>query len=175
MEKNNSGALKGPRVAVVMGSDSDFEVLRDCIETLKRFGIEVSVSVCSAHRTPDRAADFAKNARNDGVDVIIAAAGKAAHLPGVLAAYTTLPVIGVPIKSSTLDGLDALLSIVQMPSGIPVATMAINGAHNAALLAVQILSVGYTGLVKEMEKYRSELAENVQQKDMVIQEKVRSI
>ena len=121
-----------PKVAVVMGSDSDFPVLKSCIKLLKEFGVEVEVMVCSAHRTPDKAAEFAKSAEDNGIGVIIAAAGKAAHLPGVLAAFTPLPVIGIPVKSSTMDGLDSLLSIVQMPSGIPVATVAIDGADNAA-------------------------------------------
>ena len=121
------------KVAVIMGSDSDFPVVKNCIKTLKSFGVPVEVRVLSAHRTPDEAALFSRTARQNGFGVIIAAAGKAAHLAGVLAAHTTLPVIGIPIKSSTLDGLDALLSTVQMPSGIPVATVAIDGADNAAL------------------------------------------
>src|SRR5690606_13373410 len=115
------------KVAVIMGSKSDLPVVRETIEVLKEFGVEVEAKVMSAHRTPDEAANFAKEAENRGFEVIIAAAGKAAHLPGVLAAYTTLPIIGLPIKSSTMDGLDSLLSVVQMPSGIPVATIAING------------------------------------------------
>ena len=128
---------KQPKVAVIMGSDSDFQALKGCIKFLKEYGVEVDVNVISAHRTPEAAEAFAKGASDNGFDLIIAAAGKAAHLPGVLAAYTTLPVIGVPIKASTLDGLDALLAIVQMPKGIPVATVAIDGADNAAILAVQ--------------------------------------
>ena len=124
------------KVAVIMGSDSDLPVVSPAIRELKRFGIEVEAHVMSAHRTPEEAAAFSHNAKENGFGVIIAAAGKAAHLAGVLAAHTTLPVIGIPVKSSTLDGLDALLSTVQMPAGIPVATVAIDGAKNAALLAV---------------------------------------
>jgi 5-(carboxyamino)imidazole ribonucleotide mutase len=166
---------KQPKVAVIMGSDSDFPVLKGCIKLLKEFNIEVDVMVCSAHRTPDKAAEFAKNAENNDIDVIIAAAGKAAHLPGVLAAYTPLPVIGVPIKSSTMDGLDSLLSIVQMPSGIPVATVAIDGAENAALLAVQILSTGYSGLRTKMKEYKAKLANKVEKKNSALHEKLSEI
>ena len=142
---------KKPSVLVVMGSDSDYDIVKDCLKVLKQFGIEFEAVVCSAHRTPDAAAEYAKNAADNGFEVVIAAAGKAAHLPGVLASYTSLPVIGIPIKSSTMDGLDSLLSIVQMPSGIPVATVAIDGADNAALLAVQILSVAYPELLAGTE------------------------
>lgn len=166
---------KGAKVAVIMGSDSDFPVLRSCFKILKEFGIEFEAMVCSAHRTPDKASEFAKNAENNGFDVIIAAAGKAAHLPGVLAAYTTLPVIGIPVKSSTMDGLDSLLSIVQMPSGIPVATVAIDGAENAALLAVQILSTGYEGLREKMAAYKKKLAKKVEEKDAALVEKLEEI
>ena len=136
--------MSKPKVAVIMGSDSDLNTMMPCIEVFKKFDVECEVMVFSAHRTPDKVAEFAKNAENNGFDVIIAAAGKAAHLPGVIAAYTVLPVIGVPIKSSALDGLDALLSIVQMPAGVPVATVAIDGAENAGLLAVQILGGKYS-------------------------------
>lgn len=129
------------KVAVIMGSDSDFPVVSPAIRRLKQFGIPVEARVMSAHRTPEAAAEFSKNAEKDGFGVIIAAAGKAAHLAGVLAAHTTLPVIGIPVKSSTLDGLDALLATVQMPSGIPVATVAIDGADNAAILAAQMLAL----------------------------------
>lgn len=175
LKKNNLNVDKSPKAAIVMGSDSDFVVLKDCIELLKQFGVEVSVRVCSAHRTPDAAAELARNAEGDGFDIIIAGAGKAAHLPGVLAAYTPLPVIGIPIKSSTLDGLDSLLSIVQMPSGIPVATVAIDGAVNAALLAVQILSTGYTELRDKMKEYKKKLAKKVEDKNEAIQEKIKDI
>ena len=128
-------------IAVIMGSKSDFEAVKPAIDVLKSFGVETDVRVISAHRTPDLAHDYAKSAEQNGVEVFICAAGKAAHLGGVIAAYTPLPVIGLPIKSSTMDGLDSLLSMVQMPSGIPVACVAINGAQNAGLLAVQMLSM----------------------------------
>jgi len=166
---------KDAKVAVIMGSDSDFPVLKGCIKILKEFGVGVEVMVCSAHRTPDKAAEFARNAESSGIDVIIAAAGKAAHLPGVLAAYTPLPVIGIPVKSSTMDGLDSLLSIVQMPNGIPVATVAIDGAENAALLAIQILSVGYHGLREKMKEYKVKLAEKVEEKNKDLQGKLLEI
>ncbi|MFA9424636.1 MAG: 5-(carboxyamino)imidazole ribonucleotide mutase, partial [Sedimentibacter sp.] len=120
------------KVAIIMGSDSDFPIVEKGYNILKQFGVEVDIKVISAHRTPDVAFEFAKNAQKNGYEVIIGAAGKAAHLPGVLAGCTTLPVIGVPISSSELDGMDALLAIVQMPPGVPVATVAINGAENAA-------------------------------------------
>lgn len=165
-------ASKDAKVAIVMGSDSDFPTLKGCIKILKDFNIKVEIMVCSAHRTPEKAAEFARNAESNGIDVIIAAAGKAAHLPGVLAAYTVLPVIGVPIKSSTMDGLDSLLSIVQMPSGIPVATVAIDGAENAALLAVQILSISYHGLKDAMREYKVRLAKKVEEKNEALQNKL---
>lgn len=167
--------LKQPKVAIVMGSDSDFPVIEKCLKILKSFNVEIMVTVCSAHRTPDKAASFAKNAEKDGFDVIIAAAGKAAHLPGVLAAFTVLPVIGLPIQSSTLDGLDSLLSIVQMPSGIPVATVAINGSENAALLAVQIMGGIYPELRAMMHDYKIKMAETVEQKDRQLQEKLKGM
>lgn len=166
---------KNSKVALIMGSDSDFSTLKDCIKLLKQFEVEVEVMVCSAHRTPDKAAEFAKNAENEGFGVIIAAAGKAAHLPGVLAAFTPLPVIGVPIKSSTMDGLDSLLSIVQMPSGIPVATVAIDGAENAALLAVQILSTANEDLRNKMKEYKKKLAKKVEDKNEALQQKLKEL
>ncbi|HHW48433.1 MAG TPA: 5-(carboxyamino)imidazole ribonucleotide mutase [Clostridiaceae bacterium] len=161
------------KVAVVIGSDSDYPVIAGCLKILKEFNIAYEIMVCSAHRTPEKAAEFAKSAEERGFDVIIAAAGKAAHLPGVLAAYTVLPVIGVPIKSSTMDGLDSLLSIVQMPSGIPVATVAIDGAENAALLAVQILSTRYKELRDSMKEYKLKLAKKVEEKNKALQEKIQ--
>lgn len=167
------GQDKMAKVAVVMGSDSDFPVLKGCIKLLKEFGIDVQVLVCSAHRTPERAAEFASNAEADGIEVIIAAAGKAAHLAGVLAAHSPLPVIGIPIKSSTMDGLDSLLSTVQMPAGIPVATVAIDGADNAAILAVQILSCAYPHLREKMKEYKIELALKVGQKNEMLQKKLQ--
>lgn len=164
--------IKTSKVAVVMGSDSDFPVLKSCLKLLKNFGVETETIVCSAHRTPYQAAEFASNAECNGFEVIIAAAGKAAHLPGVLAAYTPLPVIGIPIKSSTMDGLDSLLSIVQMPAGIPVATVAIDGADNAALLAIQILSGSHPELREKMKQYKAELATKVEKKNAELQKKL---
>lgn len=158
-------AKKVPKAALVMGSDSDYPILKSCIKTLKDFGAEVEVLVCSAHRTPEKAAEFASEAEDNGIEVIIAAAGKAAHLPGVLAAYTTLPVIGIPIRSSLMDGLDSLLSIVQMPAGIPVATVAVDGAENAALLALQIMSGSHPELREKMREYKRSLAQKVEKKN----------
>jgi 5-(carboxyamino)imidazole ribonucleotide mutase len=166
-------AIKSPKVAVVMGSDSDFPVLEKGLKILKDFGIETEVMICSAHRTPDKAAEFAKNADSDGIDVIIAAAGKAAHLPGVLAAFTVLPVIGIPIKSSFMDGLDSLLSIVQMPVGIPVATVAVDGAENAALLALQIIAVSNPGIKAKLIEFKKELANKVEQKNDELQNRLK--
>ena len=157
------------KVAVVMGSKSDLPVLNTTINTLKDFGIEVDAHIMSAHRTPDKAHEFATTAEERGIDVIIAAAGKAAHLAGVLAAYTVLPVIGLPIKSSTMDGLDSLLSTVQMPPGIPVATVAINGGLNAALLAVQILSLKYDSLKGKLHDYKKSMADKVNEADKKLQ------
>ena len=156
------------KVAVIMGSDSDFPVVSAAVKKLKSFGISYEVHVLSAHRTPAGAAEFAKNARADGFGVIIAAAGMAAHLAGVLAAYTTLPVIGIPMKSSALEGLDALLATVQMPGGIPVATVAINGAENAAVLAVQILAVENEELSEKLEQMKQQMREKVAAKDAAI-------
>lgn len=153
------------KVAVIMGSDSDLPVVGKAIDTLKAFGVECEAHVYSAHRTPREAAEFASTARDKGFGVIIAAAGKAAHLAGALASQTTLPVIGIPVKSSTLDGLDALLSTVQMPAGIPVATVAIDGAVNAALLAIEILAVGDATLQKKLEEKRAADAAAVLEKD----------
>ena len=152
------------KVAVIMGSDSDFPVVSPAIRRLKQFGIPVEARVMSAHRTPEAAAEFSKNAEKDGFGVIIAAAGKAAHLAGVLAAHTTLPVIGIPVKSSTLDGLDALLATVQMPSGIPVATVAINGGANAGLLAAKILATSDPELLQRLKDYSAELKSQVEAK-----------
>ena len=158
-----------PKVAVIMGSYSDIGVVKPCIDILKDFGIEVDARVISAHRTPDAAHEYAASADANGVEVIICAAGKAAHLGGVIAAYTHLPVIGLPVKSSTMDGLDSLLSMVQMPGGIPVATVAINGGLNAGLLAVQILAVKYPQLKDKMVKYKSELARKISDDDKKLQ------
>ena len=142
------------KVGIVMGSKSDLPVVTGAIDTLKQYGVPFEVHVYSAHRTPDESREFARTAREKGFGAMIAAAGKAAHLAGAIAANTTLPVIGIPVKSSTLDGLDALLSTVQMPSGMPVATVAIDGATNAALLAIQILSVSDEELAKKLDAAR---------------------
>ncbi|MEG0876177.1 MAG: 5-(carboxyamino)imidazole ribonucleotide mutase [Oscillospiraceae bacterium] len=159
------------KVAVIMGSDSDLPVVEKAINKLAEFSVPFEVHVFSAHRTPIQAAEFSKNARQNGFGAIIAAAGKAAHLAGALAANTTLPIIGIPIKSSTLDGLDALLSTVQMPSGIPVATVAIDGAENAALLAIQILAVSDDELAEKLSASRVSAAEKVLSKNKAIEEK----
>lgn len=150
------------KVAVVMGSISDYDTVKKCIDTLKEFGVEYEAKVISAHRTPALAAEFAAGAKQNGIGVIIAAAGKAAHLGGVLAAYTTLPVIGLPIKSSLMDGMDSLLSMVQMPSGVPVACVAVNGAENAALLAVQMLALSDEALALRLEKHKEKMRASVE-------------
>lgn len=160
------------KVAIIMGSDSDFPVVEKGYNILKNFGVVVDVRVLSAHRTPDEAISFAKNAEVNGYEVIIGAAGKAAHLPGVIAGCTPLPVIGIPVKSSELDGIDALYSIVQMPPGVPVATVAINGAENAALLAIQILSVKYEELRTKFKVYKQQMAEKVFEKNKKLNEKL---
>ena len=163
------------KVAVIMGSDSDFPTMAPAVKRLKGFGIPVEVRVMSAHRTPDAAAEFSKNAKAEGFGVIIAAAGKAAHLGGVLAAHTTLPVIGVPVKASTLDGLDALLSTVQMPSGIPVATVAIDGADNAAILAAQMLALSDDALAAQLEQMKIDMEKGVDKKNAALQEMVAAL
>lgn len=156
------------KVGIVMGSDSDLPVIQKAIDTLKSLEIPYEVHIYSAHRTPEEARDFARNARDNGFGVLIGAAGMAAHLAGALAANTTLPVIGIPCKSSNLDGIDALLSTVQMPSGIPVATVAINGAANAALLSAQILAVEDKALAAKLDGKRADDAEKVREKDRTI-------
>lgn len=156
------------RVAVIMGSDSDLPVVKKAIDTLEQYGVGVEVHVYSAHRCPAETAEFARRARENGIGVIIAAAGKAAHLAGAIAANTTLPVIGIPIKSS-LDGIDALLSTVQMPSGIPVATVAIDGAANAALLSIQILALSDETLAGQLEEARREGLEKVLEKNAAVE------
>lgn len=146
------------KVAIIMGSDSDWPVMKDAANVLKEFGVEYVAEVVSAHRTPDDMMGFAKSAIEKGFDVIIAGAGGAAHLPGMVASCTTLPVIGVPVRGSNLEGMDSLLSIVQMPRGIPVATVAINNATNAALLAIRILSVSSTECQKKLQEYADSIA-----------------
>ncbi len=157
------------KVGIIMGSDSDLPVVKKAIETLKDLEIPYEVHVYSAHRTPVEARDFAINARANNFGAIIAAAGKAAHLAGAIAANTTLPVIGIPIKSSTLDGLDALLSTVQMPGGIPVATVAIDGAQNAALLAAQILAVSDEEIAAKLDAQRKSASETVLEKNKQVE------
>ncbi len=153
-------------VAIIMGSDSDWKVMQKAVETLKSFDVEVDVTVASAHRTPQKVHDFVKNS---DAKVFIAAAGMAAHLAGVVASFTTRPVVGVPLSSEPFQGLDALLSTVQMPGGIPVATMAVGGAKNAALFAVEILAVGDESLSKKLSAYRKKMVEEVESKSEKIQ------
>ncbi|MGN1348076.1 MAG: 5-(carboxyamino)imidazole ribonucleotide mutase [Acutalibacteraceae bacterium] len=160
------------KVGIVMGSDSDLPIIQKATNTLKEFGVPFEVHVYSAHRTPEEARAFALGARNNGFGCIIAAAGMAAHLAGAIAANTTLPVIGIPCKSTTLDGIDALLSTVQMPTGIPVATVAINGGANAALLALQILAVSDEALARKLDDKRKKDAEAVLLKDRGIEERL---
>lgn len=158
-----------PKAALIMGSDSDFEKLKGCVSKLKEFDIEIDVNVISAHRTPDKAARFAKSAEENGVEVIICAAGMAAHLAGVIAAHTVVPVIGIPIKS-TLEGLDALLATVQMPPGIPVATVGLDNGTNAAILAAQILSLKYDYLKDALKAAKAKMADGVAAKDAKIKQ-----
>ena len=160
------------KVAVIMGSDSDLPVMSKAVKMLMSLGIDVVAHVMSAHRTPEAVAEFSSSARSHGYGVIIAGAGKAAHLAGAIAAHTTLPVIGVPLKSSTLDGLDALLSTVQMPNGVPVATVAIDGAANAALLAAQMLGIADGEMADRLESMKHNMAEEAMAKDRKLQEEI---
>jgi 5-(carboxyamino)imidazole ribonucleotide mutase len=163
------------KAAVIMGSDSDFEVMKKCMDTLNRFEIDFEVSVISAHRTPEKLTEYLKTMEQSGIEVIIAGAGKAAHLPGVIAAQTCLPVIGVPIKSSALDGMDALLSIVQMPPGIPVASVAIDCSENAAILAAQIMSLKYDILKQKLKQHREDMKSKIDEKDRKIKEEAKKL
>ena len=163
------------KVAIIMGSDSDFPVVKDAAVELKKLGIPYEVHVMSAHRTPEEASEFAKNAKKNGFGVIISAAGMAAHLGGVLAAQTILPVIGIPVSGSRLDGMDALLATVQMPKGIPVATVAINGAGNAGILAAQMLALSDDTIAEKLEKMKVDMREAVIEKDKKLQEEVAKI
>ena len=163
------------KVAIVMGSDSDLPIVTPAIQQLKELGIEFEVRVISAHRTPDEAHEFSSNAIKNGFGVIIAAAGMAAHLGGVLAASTTLPVIGIPCSSKVLDGMDAMLATVMMPPGIPVATVGVNAAKNAALLAAEIIAVGDDALMDKLIKMRKDMAQQVREKDAAMQEKIKEI
>lgn len=152
---------KNPLVGILMGSDSDLEIMKEASDILKQFGIEHEIKILSAHRTPKLAADYAETAHTKGIKVIIAGAGGAAHLAGVLAAFSPLPIIGVPIKSKSLEGLDSLLSMVQMPAGVPVATVGINQARNAAILAAQILAVSDQSIQKKVLDYKANLEREV--------------
>lgn len=163
---------KQPRVGVIMGSDSDWSVMQDAATALAEFDVAYEVGVVSAHRTPARMLDYARDAADRGIQVIIAGAGGAAHLPGMVASATPLPVIGVPVPLTRLDGLDSLLSIVQMPAGVPVATVSIGGARNAGLLAVRILAATDTELQKRVVAFHAELAESVLEKDRALRGKV---
>lgn len=163
------------KVLVVMGSDSDFPVMENCFKMLDKFGVGYEARVASAHRTPERAIGLAKGAKENGIKVIIAAAGLAAHLAGVLAANTILPVIGVPCKGGALAGVDALYATVQMPTGIPVATVAIDGAANAAILACQILALSDENLAAQLTDYKVSLAESVDKRDSNLQDKIKNM
>ena len=158
------------KVGILMGSKSDLEVVKPAVSVLKKFGVETEVRVISAHRTPEEAHEFAANAKSNGLEVIICAAGKAAHLGGVIAAYTTLPVIGLPVKTDMMGGLDSLLSIVQMPAGIPVATVGVNAGENAGLLALQILGVKYPEIEKQLADYKVVMKNKINADDVALQE-----
>lgn len=160
------------KIAVLMGSKSDLSVVKPTIELIKSFGVEVEARIISAHRTPDEAHEFSKNAKARGVEVIICAAGKAAHLGGVIAASTTLPVIGLPIKTDMMGGLDSLLSIVQMPSGIPVATVGVNAGENAAYLALQILGIKYPEISVKIESFKSSMRDKIYADDKALQKEL---
>lgn len=163
------------KVAVLMGSKSDFPVVKPAVKVLKDFGVEAEVRVISAHRTPDEAHEFASGAKGRGVEVIICAAGKAAHLGGVIAAYTTMPVIGLPVKTDMMGGLDSLLSIVQMPSGIPVATVGVNGGENAGLLALQILGVKYPEIAEKLAAYKQSMKAKINADDAALQAELKDM
>ena len=162
--------MEKPLVGIVMGSDSDLPVMKEAATVLKEMGVPCEMDISSAHRLPDKTANYARTARDRGLEVLIAGAGMAAHLAGVLAANTTLPVIGVPLKSGALNGADALYSTVQMPSGIPVATVAIDGAKNAAYLACEILSIKYPEVAKKLEDFRSKTRKSLEEKSKALRE-----
>ena len=163
------------KVAVIMGSDSDLPIVKKAIDELKNYGVPYECHVMSAHRTPALASEFAANAKANGFGVIICAAGMAAHLAGVVAGHTTLPVIGIPCKSAALDGMDALLATVMMPSGIPVATVAIDGAKNAAILAIQMLALSDDGLAEKLESEKQKMLDGVKAKDAALQDALKNI
>ncbi|OGP73814.1 MAG: 5-(carboxyamino)imidazole ribonucleotide mutase [Deltaproteobacteria bacterium RBG_16_49_23] len=160
--------MKKPLVGILMGSDSDLPVMDKAAEVLKEMGIPYEMDISSAHRLPEKTADYAKTARERGLEILIAGAGMAAHLAGVLAAHTTLPVIGVPLKSGSLEGVDALYSTVQMPPGIPVATVGIDGAKNAAYLACEILSIKYPEIAKKLEEFREKMRKDLEKKSKAL-------
>ena len=163
------------KVAILMGSKSDFAVVKPAVAVLKEFNVETAVRVISAHRTPEEAHAFASQAEAAGFEVIICAAGKAAHLGGVIAAYTTLPVIGLPVKTDMMGGLDSLLSIVQMPSGIPVATVGVNGGENAGLLALQILGIRYPEISSKLKAFKKSMAEKIKADDAALQKELQAL
>lgn len=167
--------MQQKKVAILMGSDSDWPVVKAAALELKRLGIVYEAHILSAHRTPEQAAEFAKNARANGFGVILCAAGMAAHLAGAIAANTTLPVIGIPMKGGAMDGMDALLATVQMPSGIPVATVALNGAKNAAILAAQILAVTDEALAEKLDQDRTEMAKQIAAKEEKLQQELAAL
>lgn len=164
-----------PKVAVIMGSKSDFNVVKPAVSVLKSFGVETEVRVISAHRTPEEAHNFSTRAIDNGTEVIICAAGKAAHLGGVIAANTTLPVIGLPVKTDMMGGLDSLLSIVQMPSGIPVATVGVNGGENAGLLALQILGIKYPEITSKLADYKKKMKDKINADDTALQDELEQL
>lgn len=163
------------KVAVIMGSDSDFPVVKSALAELKKYGVEFECRVMSAHRTPTEAAKFASNAKNNGFGAVICAAGMAAHLAGVIAGHTTLPVIGIPMKSTVLEGMDALLATVMMPPGVPVATVGINGAKNAGILAVQMLAISDDELAEKLAAEKQKMADGVREKDSKLQEEISAL
>lgn len=158
------------KVGILMGSKSDLDVVKPAVNVLKKFGVQTEIRVISAHRTPDEAHEFAANAKSNGIEVIICAAGKAAHLGGVIAAFTTLPVIGLPVKTDMMGGLDSLLSIVQMPAGIPVATVGVNGGENAGLLALQMLAIKYPEIEAQLVAYKQAMKDKINADDKALQE-----
>jgi 5-(carboxyamino)imidazole ribonucleotide mutase len=167
--------MSNKHIGIIMGSDSDLEVMNEAAKVLDEFKVPYEITVVSAHRTPERMFEYAKTARERGLKVIIAGAGGAAHLPGMVASITTLPVIGVPVKLKALDGMDSLLSIVQMPAGVPVATVAINNAKNAGLLAVQILATHQEHLAEELHQYKERMKGEVEKKAAVVEQGRKSI
>ena len=168
--EGEEAVMKKPLVGILMGSDSDLRVMEEAANVLKEMGVPYAMDISSAHRLPDKTANYARTARERGLEVLIAGAGMAAHLAGALASHTTLPVIGVPLKSGALDGVDALYSTVQMPQGIPVATVAIDGAKNAAYLACEILSIKYPEIAQRLEQYRSKMRNSLEEKSRAFRE-----